>query len=75
MDQISEHINSSNQKIHSYVQIRKMVVNLVSKKLENNETFLCQLTRLQEALLMSITNTPENGLSNVDRESEMRKLR
>ena len=32
MDQISEHINSSNNKIHSYDKISKIILNLGSKK-------------------------------------------
>ena len=32
MVQISEHINSSNSKIHSYYQMRKIIVNLGNKK-------------------------------------------
>ena len=32
MAQISEHINYSNHKIHSYYQIRKIIVNLGIKK-------------------------------------------
>ena len=32
MYQISEHINSSNHKIHSYGQLSKMVVSLASNK-------------------------------------------
>ena len=36
MDHISEHINDSNEKIHSYDQMRKLFFNLVSQKGENN---------------------------------------
>ena len=35
MDEISEHINSTNHKIHSYHQMGKMIVNLNKKKCEN----------------------------------------
>ena len=66
MDHISEHINYSNHKIHSYDQMIKMIVNLGSKKLENNDTSTCQLTSLQSLLLMSIVDNPEKDLSNVD---------
>ena len=66
MDHISEHINYSNHKIHSYDQMRKMIINLGSKKLENNDTSTCQLTSLQSLLLMSIVDNPEKDLSNVD---------
>ena len=75
MDQISEHINSSNNKIHSYDQMSKIVVNLVSKKCENNNNSTCQINRLQNFLLMSIVDTPERDLSNVDSKSDMIKVR
>ena len=73
MSHISEYINSSNQKIHSYDQMVKMIVNLVSKKIEKNST--CQLIHLKNLLLMSIVDTSEKYLPNVDRKSDMRKLR
>ena len=38
MAHISEHINSSNHKIHSYDQMRKMIVNLVFNKCEDNNS-------------------------------------
>ena len=47
MDQISEHINYSNHNICDYDQMRKMIVNLGSKKDENKDNSLPQLTRLQ----------------------------
>ena len=59
MDQIIENINSSNHKIHSYDQMRKMVVNLSSKKCENRKNSTFQLNHLQSSLLMSIVDTPE----------------
>ena len=37
MDQISENINYSNHKIHSYDQMSKIVVNLGSKKCEDKK--------------------------------------
>ena len=67
MAQISEHINSSCHKIHYYDQKCKIIVNLGSKKCENNNNSTCQLSRLQNSLLISISDTPENDLSNVDR--------
>ena len=39
-DQINEHNNSLNNKIHTYDQIRTMVVNLGRKKGENNKKFI-----------------------------------
>ena len=59
MDQIREKIYSSNHKTHSYDQMIKMIVNLGSKKVEDNNKSSTQLTRLQSLLLMSISNTPE----------------
>ena len=38
MAQISEHINSSNHKIHSYDQVGKMIVNLSNKKTKTRTT-------------------------------------
>ena len=75
MAQISEQINSSNNKIHSYYQVIKMIVNLVSKKEENNDTSSCQLTCIKNSLLMSIVDTPEKDLSNVDQKYYTRKVR
>ena len=75
MDQISEHINSSNNKIHSYDQMRKMVVNLGSKKGKNNYNSSPKLTCLQNSLLMSIVDTPEKDLSNFEGKYYMRKVR
>ena len=74
MAQISEHFNSSNYKIHSHDQIRKIIVNLGSKKCQNNNNTSCQLNHLYNALLMSIFDTPEKDLTNVDTKSNMRKL-
>ena len=63
---ISEHINSSNCKIYSHDQMSKMIVNLGSKKCENNNNSTCRLGSLHNSLLISISDTPENDLSNVD---------
>ena len=63
MDQISEHIKPSNHKIHSYDKMSKIIVNLVSKKGENNDNSSFQLTRIHNPLLMSIFYTPENDVS------------
>ena len=76
MDQISEHINFSNHKIHSYDKMSKMIVNLGSNKFENNNNNSSwQLTCLHNSSLMIIVNTPENGLSNVDQKYYMIKVR
>ena len=59
MAQNIEHIHSSNHKIHSHDQMRKMIVNLGSKKLKNNRTSSCELICLHNLLLMSIFDTHE----------------
>ena len=75
MDQISEHINSSNQKIHSYDQMRKNIVNLGSNTCEDNNKSTRQLNHLQNSLLMNIVDTPENDVSNFYRKLDKRKVR
>ena len=67
MAQISEHMNKSNHKIHSYCQISKMIANIGSKKGENNIPPLanCELTRLHISIQMIIVNNPEKCLSNI----------
>ena len=51
-----------------------MIVNLGSKKCENNYTSTFQLTCLQYSLLLSIVASLENYLSYVDKISDVRKL-
>ena len=74
MAQISEHINTSNHKIHYYGLMRRIIVNWGSKKGENKVKSYPQLTCLHNSLLMSIFDTPEKGLSNVDGKSDMIKV-
>ena len=74
MDQISEHINSSKHKIQYFEKMIKITINLGSKKGKNNKNSLPQLTRLQNYLLMSVVDTPEKDLSNVDGKYYMRKV-
>ena len=62
-------------KNHSYDQISKIIVNLGSNKSKNNDNPSFQLTRLQNSLLMSIFDTPEKYLSNVEVEYDTRKVR
>ena len=57
MDQIGEHINSSNHKSHSHYQMRKIIVNIGNKKCKNKNNSTCQLTRLHNLILMSIVDT------------------
>ena len=66
MDHISEYINSSNHKIHSYEKNEKNIVTSGNKKSENNNNSTCQLSCLHNLLLMSIVDTPEKDESNVD---------
>ena len=66
MAHIIENINSSNHNIFSYDKMIKIIVNLVSKKYENNINYTCQLKCMHSLLLMIIENTPEKDLSNVD---------
>ena len=68
IDQISEQINYSNQKIHSYNKIINMIVNLGSKKGKKNDNSSPQITCLYNSSLMSIVETLENNLSKVDSE-------
>ena len=58
MYKISQHINYSNQKIHYYDQIRKMIVNLGSNKGDKNDDSSPKLTHLHNILLMSIFDKP-----------------
>ena len=74
MAQISEHINSSNQKIHSYDQMREMFVILGSKECEYNKNSTCQLNHSHNSLLMIIVDTHEKYVSKIDRKLE-KKIR
>ena len=75
MDQISERINSSNQKIHYYYQMGTIVVNLSNKKFENNNNSTDHLNHIQKLFLISIVDTPEKDVSNVYRKLDKRKIR
>ena len=66
MAQISEYINSSNQKNQFYDKMSKMIVDLGIKKCRNNINSTGQLICLHNSLLMSIFDTLDIGLSNVD---------
>ena len=54
MYQISEHINYSNHKNYSYDKMRKMIVNLGSKKCKNYNNYIYKLSCLHNLLLTSI---------------------
>ena len=75
MAHIIERINSSNNKIHSYDQMGKIIVKLSNKKWENNKNSTGHLNNIQKSLLMSIVDTPEKNVSNVDRKVDKRKIR
>ena len=53
----------------------KMIVNLGSNKCENDNKSTCQLSCIYNSLLMSIVDTPEKDLSNIDWKSYMIKVR
>ena len=52
----------------------KIIVNLGSKKGKNNNNSTCQLSCLQNYLLMNIVDTPEKDLPNVDSEIRHEKI-
>ena len=75
MAQISEYINSSNKKMHSYGHMGKMIVNLINKKFKNNNNSTCYLNYIQKLLFMSIVDTPKKYVSNVNRKVDKIKIR
>ena len=75
MDQISEHINSSDYKIHFYGLMGKMIGNLSNRKCNNNNKSIGHLNQSHKSLLMSIFETPEKDASNVDWKVDKRKIR
>ena len=74
MFHISQYINSSNKKIHSYDQMNNMIIDLGSNKCENNNKSTRQLNHLQNQLLKIIVETPENDVLNVDMKLDKRKI-
>ena len=73
MSQINEYINSSNLKKY-YNKVSKMIVKLVINKGKNKDNTYPQLIRLHNSLLMSIFDTSENYLSNVEGRYDIRKV-
>ena len=71
---ISEHINSSNRKMHSYDQVGNIIFNLSNKRCKNDNKSTDHLNEIQKSLLMSIVDTPEKDLSNVDWKADKRKV-
>ena len=74
MTQISGHINHSNHKMHSYDQMVKMIVTLSNKKWENNNKSTVKINQILILLLLSIVETPEMYVSNVNRNEYKRKI-
>ena len=74
MAQNSEHINPLNHKINYLYQISNIIVNLGINKGEKNDNYSFQLTRIQNSLLISIVDSPENYLFNADDKYDMRKV-
>ena len=63
MDNISQHINYSNQKIQSYDKMSKIILNLGSNQGDKNDDSSTKITHLQNKLLMIIFDTPGNDIS------------
>ena len=57
MAQISEHINISSKKIPSYDKITRIIVNLGSKTVKNNDNSSIQHTHIKKPLLMRTIET------------------
>ena len=74
MYQISEKINSSNHKIHSYDNMGKMIVDLSNKKFKNSNISTGHINHIQKSLSMSIVDTPEKDVSNIDRKLDKIKV-
>ena len=75
MAQISEHINSSNQKMHSYYNMGNVTVNWSNKKCKNNNNSTGHINHIQKPLLMNIVDTPEKDVSNFDSKVDKRRIR
>ena len=52
-----------------------MIVNLSNKRYKNNNNYTGHLNHIQKLLWMSIVDTPEKDISNVDRKVVKRKIR
>ena len=63
MSQIIQHTNYINHKFYSNDLMIKMIVNLVSKRVYNDENSSPRLSCLHSSLIISIVDTPENYLS------------
>ena len=74
MTQISQHINSTNEKNHSYNKTINCFVTIDSNKCDNNDNSYPQLYHIQNSVLMRIVDIPENNLSHVEGKEVTRKL-
>ena len=72
--QIIQHINTTNHKIHSDDQIRKMIVNLGSKKGDKNDDTSPKIMDQHNDLLLDIVETPERDVSHGEGNSHTRKV-
>ena len=63
MDQISQQIIFTNNKIQSYDRMFKIIVNLGIKKGDNNDNYYSKISCKFNSLLMCIVDTPEKNLS------------
>ena len=53
----------------------KIIVNLGKKIWENSKNSKCHINNIHKSLLISIVDTPEKNVSNIDRGLEKRKVR
>ena len=60
MKQLNGHMNSTNQKIHSFDNIGKSIIDLVIKKGGGNDEYYSELTDVHNSSLMGIVVTTEN---------------
>ena len=54
--------------------MRKNIVNLSNKKCKNNNNSTGHLNHIHKSLLMSLVDTPEKDVSNVDRKLYKKKV-
>ena len=66
MDNISEHMNYKNHKIHSYYQMSKFIVNVGSNTYDNMNSSSPHISCIHNSLLMRIVETTKNDLSHVE---------
>ena len=74
MYQISQHINTTNRKLHSYNQMSRKIVNLGVKKVDKNDNLFPKVMNIQNYLLMRIIYTSKKYVSNGEGNLLTRKL-